>query len=111
MALFSFRRFSASTIRPDGDDANPGTENGYFLSFPSFAATAFYHHRVPSQPAALEPFLREVEQYSLGEYASALLQGADLSADRKQAVAAKLESYTGVPAGAVGEGQSAHDRR
>ncbi len=86
----------------DGDDANPGTENGYFLSLPSFAATAFYHHRVPGQPAAspaaLEPFLREVEQYALGDYAAALLQGADLSPERKGAVAAKLESYTGVPA-------------
>ena len=82
----------------DGADANPGTEQGYFLALPSFAATAFYHHLVPSKPAALEPFLREVEAYSLGDYASALLQGSDLEAARKQAVAEKLFSYTGIPA-------------
>ena len=82
----------------DGPEGNPGTDNGYFLGLPSMAATAWYHHRVPNQPAALEPFLHEVEQFSLGSYASALLKGADLpDADRKS-IAAKLESYTGVPA-------------
>jgi len=82
----------------DGSDGNPGTDNGHFLALPSFAATAWYHHRIASQPATLEPWIHEVEQYSLGEYAAALLQGADLSAEKKAAVAAKLESYTGVPA-------------
>ncbi|UWZ82880.1 S10 family peptidase [Occallatibacter riparius] len=82
----------------DGPEGNPGTDQPYFLSLPSMAATAWYHHRVPNQTAQLEPFLREVEQFSLGEYASALLQGADLSADRKKAIADKLQGYTGVPA-------------
>lgn len=82
----------------DGPDSNPGTENGFFLALPSFAATAWYHHKVPNQPAALEPWIHEVEQYALTDYATALLAGADLSAERKAAVAAKLESYTGIPA-------------
>ena len=82
----------------DGSDGNPGTENGFYLALPSFAATAWYHHKVPNQPADLLPWLHEVEQYALGGYATALLQGADLDADKKAEVAAKLESYTGVPA-------------
>ncbi len=82
----------------DGADANPGTEQGFFLALPSFAATAFYHHLVASKPTALEPFLREVEQFSLGDYASALLQGADLDPARRQTIADKLAGYTGVPA-------------
>jgi carboxypeptidase C (cathepsin A) len=82
----------------DGSDGNPGTENGFYLALPSFAATAWYHHKVPNQPAQLEPWIHDVEQYSLGEYAGALLQGADLDPTKKAAVAAKLESYTGVPA-------------
>lgn len=82
----------------DGSDGNPGTENGFFLALPSFAATAWYHHKVANQPATLEPWIHEVEQYALGDYASALLQGANLDPAKKQAVAAKLESYTGVPA-------------
>jgi carboxypeptidase C (cathepsin A) len=82
----------------DGDDSNPGTENGYFLGLPSFAATAWYHHKVPNQSGDLEPFLKTVEQYALGDYASALLQGANLDAGKKAEVAAKLESFTGIPA-------------
>ncbi len=81
----------------DGSDSDPGNEKGFFLALPSFAATAWYHHKVPNQPAQLEPWLHEVEQFSTGEYASALTQGADLDATKKQAVAAKLESYTGIP--------------
>ena len=42
--------------------------------------------------------MREVEQFSLGEYASALLQGSDLPTDKKRAIAEKLQGYTGVPA-------------
>jgi len=82
----------------DGADSNPGTENGFYLALPSFAATAWYHHKVPNQPAELAPFLHEVEGYAIGDYASALLLGADLDAGKKAAVAAKLESYTGIPA-------------
>jgi carboxypeptidase C (cathepsin A) len=82
----------------DGADGNPGTDNGFYLGLPSFAATAWYHHKVPNQPAQLEPFLHEVEQFSIGEYATALLQGADLDPAKKAAIAAKLESYTGIPA-------------
>lgn len=82
----------------DGPQGNPGTDQAYYLSLPSMAATAWYHHRVPNQPADLEAFLKEVEQFALTDYATALLQGADLSEDRKRATAAKLEGYTGVPA-------------
>jgi carboxypeptidase C (cathepsin A) len=82
----------------DGPEGNPGTDNPYFLALPSMAATAWYHHKVPNQPADLETFLKEVEQFSLGDYAEALLQGADLPEDRKKEIAQKLESYTGVPA-------------
>ncbi len=82
----------------DGAGANVGTDNGFFLALPSYAATAWFHHKVPGAPAELDPWIHGVEQYALGDYASALLAGADLPAERKQAVAAKLESYTGIPA-------------
>jgi carboxypeptidase C (cathepsin A) len=82
----------------DGSDGSPGNENGFFLALPSMAATAWYHHKVPNQPAQLEPWIHEVEGFALGDYASALLQGAMLTPEKKAAVAAKLESYTGIPA-------------
>lgn len=82
----------------DDPSGNPGTDNGYFLALPSMAATAWYHHRVPNQPAQLEPWLKIVEQFAVGPYASALLQGSDLSAADEKQIADKLESFTGIPA-------------
>lgn len=82
----------------DGPQGDPGNENPYFLALPSMAATAWYHHRIPNQPATLFPWLTSVEDYALGPYASALLQGSDLPKAQEEAVAAKLESFTGVPA-------------
>jgi carboxypeptidase C (cathepsin A) len=81
----------------DGPEFNTGIDLPYELGLPTFAATAFYHHKLPQQPAALEPFLREVEQYAMGEYAQALMAGSRLSDARRQAVAEKLHQYTGLP--------------
>jgi carboxypeptidase C (cathepsin A) len=81
----------------DGPKWNPGVDQAYALGLPTFAATAFYHHKLPTQPAALEPFLAEVEQYTLGDYMSALLQGSELPEAKRQAVAEKLHGYTGLP--------------
>ncbi|MBP1474856.1 hypothetical protein J7I44_11150 [Frateuria sp. MAH-13] len=81
----------------DGPEFNPGVDLPYALALPTFAATAYYHHKLPQPPAQLEPFLREVEQYALGDYASALMQGANLDPARKRAVAEKLHQYTGLP--------------
>jgi carboxypeptidase C (cathepsin A) len=81
----------------DGPDQNPGVDLPYELGLPTFAATAYYHHKLPQQPGALEPFLQEVEQFALGDYAQALMQGSRLDDTRKQAVAEKLHQYTGLP--------------
>jgi len=82
----------------DGPEGNPGSDQPFFLSLPSMAATAWYHHKLANRPAELEPFLHEVEQFALGDYASALLQGSSLADDRKHTLAEKLSSYTGLPA-------------
>jgi carboxypeptidase C (cathepsin A) len=81
----------------DGPQFNPGIDLPYELALPTFAATAFYHHKLPQQPAALEPFLEEVKQYALGDYAQAMMAGSRLSDSQKQAVAEKLHQYTGLP--------------
>jgi carboxypeptidase C (cathepsin A) len=81
----------------DGPEFNPGIDLPYALGLPTYAATAFYHHKLPQQPAALEPFLREVEAYALGPYAQALMAGSRLAAAQKQTVAEKLHEYTGLP--------------
>ncbi len=81
----------------DGPRWNPGIEQPYALALPTYAASAFYHHKLPQQPPALEPFLKTVEKFALGEYMSALLEGSELPEAKKQAVAEKLHQYTGLP--------------
>ena len=84
----------------DGVDApqfNPGVDLPYALALPTYTATAWYHHKLANPPAAIEPLLREVEAFALGEYLQALSAGSTLSAERKAAIAQKLHDYTGLP--------------
>jgi carboxypeptidase C (cathepsin A) len=76
---------------------NPGVDLPYELALPTYAATAVYHKKLPQQPAALEPFLKEVEDFAMGPYAHALALGTDVTAAEKQQVAEKLHDYTGIP--------------
>jgi carboxypeptidase C (cathepsin A) len=81
----------------DGPRLNPGVDQAYALALPTYAATAFYFHKLPTQPPALKPFLAEVEKFALGEYMSALLQGSELPDSDRKAIAEKLHNYTGLP--------------
>ncbi len=74
----------------------PGTDKSYPLFLPTYAATAWYHHTLPQQPARLEPFLDEVRKFALGDYASALMKGDALSDAERDAVAEKIHQYTGL---------------
>ncbi len=81
----------------DQPGINPGVDLPYELALPTYAATAWYHKKLPNQPAALEPLLKDVEEFAMGPYAHALALGTDVSADEKQKVAEKLHDYTGLP--------------
>jgi carboxypeptidase C (cathepsin A) len=81
----------------DAPQWNPGIDVPYELALPTFAATAYYHKRLPTQPPALLPFLAEVEQFAMGDYASALAQGSLLPDATRQAIAEKMHQYTGLP--------------
>jgi carboxypeptidase C (cathepsin A) len=81
----------------DSPRENPGVDLPYELALPTYAATAWYHKKLPQQPAALEPFLKEVEDFAMGPYAHALALGTDVSDSEKHGVAEKLHDYTGLP--------------
>ena len=83
----------------DGPENNPGIDLPYIVALPTYAATAWYHHKLPgpNSPAALEPFLKEVEEFATKDYAHALAQGATLPKAERQAIAEKLHAYTGLP--------------
>ncbi len=81
----------------DGPTANPGVDLPYQLALPTYAATAWYHKKATPQPPALEPFLKEVEDFAMGPYEHALAEGTDLSDEEKHSVAEKLHGYIGLP--------------
>ena len=89
--------FLAVDDSADAPQFNPGIDQPYVLALPTYAATAWYHHKLPNQPASLEPFLAEVEQFALGDYAHALAEGDKITPEHKAAIAAKLHEYTGLP--------------
>jgi carboxypeptidase C (cathepsin A) len=81
----------------DRAESNPGVDLPYELALPTYAATAWYHHRLPDAPKELTPLLREVEHFALNEYALALAEGAALPDDRRRSIVARLHRYTGLP--------------
>jgi carboxypeptidase C (cathepsin A) len=95
MLLSQIFNFSTSIDFPPDD---PTSDLSCELGLPTFAATAWYHKKLPQQPAALEPFLTEVEQFAIGPYAHALAEGTDVGASEAQQVAEKLHEYTGLSA-------------
>ncbi|HUY84262.1 MAG TPA: hypothetical protein VMU86_06780 [Steroidobacteraceae bacterium] len=81
----------------DAPQFNPGVDLPYELALPSYAATAWFHHKLPNPPATLADLLPGVEKFALGAYAQALDAGNALSAGRKAAIAAQLHEDTGLP--------------
>ncbi|MEM9802672.1 MAG: peptidase S10 [Planctomycetota bacterium] len=73
-----------------------GNDLPYVLFLPTYTATAWFHGRLGEDMADLDATLREVEEFALGEYASALMQGAKLAPDRRRAVAERVARYTGL---------------
>jgi carboxypeptidase C (cathepsin A) len=80
----------------DQPQFNPGVDLPYALALPTYTATAWYHHKLPDQPADLQPLLKEVETFALTDYLQALAAGSTLSPERKSEMAAKLHNYTGL---------------
>lgn len=81
----------------DDPDSNPGVNSSYATGLPSYAATAWYHHKLPNQPKDFQAFLQEVEQFAMGDYLQALNQGDQISAATKQQIAEKMHQFTGLP--------------
>jgi carboxypeptidase C (cathepsin A) len=85
------------SLDSDSPEVNPGVDLAYQLNLPTYAATAWYHHKLPEQHPSLTPFLAEVEHFAMNEYALALEAGWSLPVDQRHAIAEKLHQYTGLP--------------
>ena len=83
-------------LSPDRPTGNPGIDLPYQTVLPTYAATAWYHKKLPGDHKDLESLLSEVEQFAMGDYGRALAAGSDLSPADKRAMAEKLHQYTGL---------------
>ena len=83
-------------VSANGPQLNPGVNLPYQLALPTYAATAWYHHKVPGSPRDLPGFLEQVEHFAMTDYAQALQAGATLDPAQRDVVAAKLHDYTGL---------------
>lgn len=79
-------------------NAHPGNDLPYILFLPAYTATAWYHRRLPDslQQQPLRSVLDQVEAFALGDYALALMQGADLPAAQRASTVRQLAQYTGL---------------
>jgi len=82
------------TIRFDDNNDLP-----YILYLPTYTALAHYHQRLPGQmqQRALPQLLEEVELWAREVYGPALMQGAELPEEERDAIAERLAMYTALP--------------
>jgi len=87
----------SSVLNWQNQEFNVGNDMAYILILPTYAATAWYHKKLPPELSGdLRKTLDEVEAFALGDYASALMQGDRLPAERRREIAARLARYTGL---------------
>ncbi|MEZ4417681.1 MAG: peptidase S10 [Gemmatimonadota bacterium] len=76
---------------PDGADLP------YIVNLPSYAVIAAYLGALPGgEPADLEAFKREVEQWALTDYATTLLAGGTVDPAQRARVLEQMHRYTGL---------------
>lgn len=77
-----------------------GNDLPYELFLPSYAATAWYHKKLPPdlQSRSVQEVVAEVERWASAEYTQALEKGDRLSAGERQEIVTKLSRYTGLDA-------------
>jgi carboxypeptidase C (cathepsin A) len=75
-----------------------GNDLVYPLYLPSYAAVAWYHHKLNPQPASLDALIAQAKEFASGPYEHALFEGVALPAAEKQQIADRLSQVTGIPA-------------
>ena len=73
-----------------------GNDLPYVTHLPAYAASAYYHGKLPDKWPSLQALLAEVEAFAGGEYLAALFQGDALPQAEREKIADKLHRYTGL---------------
>ncbi len=76
-------------------DFNHNNDLPYILFVPGYTATAWYHGKIDKK-IPLKTWLKESEEFALGEYAVALMKDAALSKEERKKIAEKLSRLTGI---------------
>jgi len=76
-------------------DFNLNNDLPNILFVPGYAATAWYHN-VLKPKRTLQAWVKEAEEFALGEYTHALMKGNSLSKDERANIVKKLSYYTGI---------------
>jgi carboxypeptidase C (cathepsin A) len=74
----------------------PGLDRDYLNYLPSYAATAWFHHKMPNPPATLEEAVAQARAFAEGPYASALEKGQTISPEERASVARQMSALTGL---------------
>ena len=81
----------------DMPTSNPGVDLPYELALPTYAATAWYHKRVPPQPSALEPSSKKWRTSRWARMPTRWRRARTSPDEEKRSVAEKLHGYIGLP--------------
>jgi carboxypeptidase C (cathepsin A) len=73
-----------------------GLDNNYLTDFPTFAAIAYYHNKVPNKPADILTFVEQARAFARGPYAEALYAGNALSDADADKIAAQMSAFIGL---------------
>jgi carboxypeptidase C (cathepsin A) len=67
----------------------------YIMFLPGYTATAWYHNVLkPHKP--LQTWLKEAEEFALGDYAKALLKGDAMTKEERADIVKRLSLYSGI---------------
>src|SRR5712691_4477115 len=79
-------------------DFASGNDLPYVMFLPSYAATAWYHKKLPPdlQKKSVQQVVSEAEKWAATDYTLALERGDRLTAPERQETIAKLSRYTGL---------------
>ena len=73
-----------------------GLDNNFLTDFPTFAAIAYYHNKVPNKPADILTFVQQAREFARGPYAAALYAGNTLSDAEMDKVANDMSALIGL---------------
>lgn len=74
----------------------PGLDRDFINYIPSYAATAWYHHKMQDPPASVEQAAAKARAFAEGPYAAALEKGQTIPKAEEDSVAQQMSALTGL---------------